>query len=347
MKQEYDVVIVGAGPSGSAAAKVLTDKGLDVLIVEKKKLPRYKICSGIIFKRSINLLEKHFGDIPKPAFVTPNYYKGVRIWDNDKEFSNWPFDITGGGAPNVWRSEFDNWLTESSGAEILDRCKAVGFEKNGNSVELLCCNAGGELKFKCKYLISSEGGYSSLRAKLDPVFENSVDWFFGYQNYYEGSCGLDPLYYHGFLDSSLSDVYAWFNIKDDLLVFGTAVRRGHKLTPYIANFIRYLEKNFDMKLTKLKRKASCIGNDMGATDRFFLGKDNILIAGEGAGFLNMFGEGISSALATGMLAGHAICESMNSNKNAVSVYQEMAEDEIKYTKRSCKLGEKIAGRKVM
>ncbi len=52
MQKEYDVVIAGSGPSGAAAAKGLVNEGLSVLVLEKKKLPRYKICSGIIFRKS-------------------------------------------------------------------------------------------------------------------------------------------------------------------------------------------------------------------------------------------------------------------------------------------------------
>ena len=59
MKNEYDVVIAGSGPSGAAAAKGLVNEGLSVLVLEKKRLPRYKICSGIIFKKSLDITEKY------------------------------------------------------------------------------------------------------------------------------------------------------------------------------------------------------------------------------------------------------------------------------------------------
>ena len=63
MKNEYDVVIAGSGPSGAAAAKGLVNEGLSVLVLEKKRLPRYKICSGIIFKKSLDITEKYFGGV--------------------------------------------------------------------------------------------------------------------------------------------------------------------------------------------------------------------------------------------------------------------------------------------
>lgn len=42
----YDVIIVGAGPAGSAAAYTLGQAGLRTLVLEKERLPRYKPCGG-------------------------------------------------------------------------------------------------------------------------------------------------------------------------------------------------------------------------------------------------------------------------------------------------------------
>jgi len=52
----YDVIVVGAGPAGSTAAKVLAEKGLHVLAVERHKLPRYKSCSGVLIQKTMDLV---------------------------------------------------------------------------------------------------------------------------------------------------------------------------------------------------------------------------------------------------------------------------------------------------
>ena len=90
-KTNYDVVIAGAGPSGAAAARGLANEGLEVLVLEKKKLPRYKICSGIIFKKSQDITEKYFGKIPSSVYVKPEFLKGVRLWSDIEHFTDWPF----------------------------------------------------------------------------------------------------------------------------------------------------------------------------------------------------------------------------------------------------------------
>ncbi len=41
-----DVIVVGAGPAGSTAAKNLAMKGFSVLLLDKAKFPRHKACGG-------------------------------------------------------------------------------------------------------------------------------------------------------------------------------------------------------------------------------------------------------------------------------------------------------------
>ena len=49
--REVDVVVVGASLAAAAAAKRLTDAGLEAVVLERKKLPRHKVCSGILAPR--------------------------------------------------------------------------------------------------------------------------------------------------------------------------------------------------------------------------------------------------------------------------------------------------------
>lgn len=347
-KTMYDVVIVGAGPSGAAAARGLTREGLKVLVVEKKKLPRYKICSGIIFPKSQALTEKLFGKIPQLANATPHLLKGVRLWSDTEHFTDWPFNKDGAGAPNVWRSEYDHWLIKNSGAEIMDCCSVKAFKAVDDYLEVECRNGQGEpIVTQCKYLISAEGSKSFIRAQLDPEFEKGVRWFIAYQSYYEGDSHLDSSFYHGFLDPHYGEVYAWFSVKDGLQILGTAVRKGSKLYPYLSKYTEMLKKNYGLKLRKLIRKSSCLGNDMCPAGRFYLGKGNVLLVGEAAGFLNAFGEGISCALSSGLFASEAINKSIKTGDNALTLYRELTKVEQRQTKVSWMFGAKIAGRALM
>ncbi len=349
MRTEYDVVIAGSGPSGAAAAKGLINEGLNVLILEKKKLPRYKICSGIIFKKAQDITEKYFGKIPKSAYVTPELLKGVRFWTDDENYRDYPFSKGDSSAPNVWRSEYDFWLARNSGAELNDCCALIDFSDAGDCVLLKVHDVLNDniIDIKCRYLVSAEGSKSIIRAALDPEFENGLNWFFAYQNYYEGSSSLDPDFYHGFLDPQYGEVYAWFSIKNNLQVFGTAAAICNKIRPFLLRYQRLLENKFDLKLGKLVRKSGCFGNDMCRDGKFYLGKQNVLLVGEAAGFLNAFGEGISCAMSSGLLAAEAISKGVKSNSNALELYTELSKRERKNTTASWRLGARLAGRELM
>ena len=52
----YDVIIVGAGPAGSTAARESALRGLSVLMLDKAEFPRDKPCGGGVTARCVNVL---------------------------------------------------------------------------------------------------------------------------------------------------------------------------------------------------------------------------------------------------------------------------------------------------
>src|SRR5688572_527477 len=58
MTTEFDVAIVGGGPSGAAAAHYLASKGHSVLVCEKKSFPREKTCGDGLTPRAIKVLDE-------------------------------------------------------------------------------------------------------------------------------------------------------------------------------------------------------------------------------------------------------------------------------------------------
>lgn len=57
-RDHYDVVVVGAGPSGSCLGYFLAKQGRKVLLLEKKKFPRDKICGDALCKTGIEILKE-------------------------------------------------------------------------------------------------------------------------------------------------------------------------------------------------------------------------------------------------------------------------------------------------
>ncbi len=92
MENEYDVIVIGSGPAGSSAARALVQCGLKTLILEKKKLPRYKCCSGVLFGEAQALLKKYFGELPPEEFYCkPKVINAsdILVYREGEGFSQW------------------------------------------------------------------------------------------------------------------------------------------------------------------------------------------------------------------------------------------------------------------
>ena len=339
----YDVLIVGAGPAGASAAQGLVKKGYRVLVVEWKKLPRYKICSGLIIDRSQDLVEEYFGSPPKHVFSEPGLLQGVRLCMAGDTLTDVPLEK--GNAYNVWRSSFDHWLIQQSGADVWDEHQLVNLRQTKNKVQASVLRKGGEIvEVEASYLIGADGGGSRVRRLIDPEFEKTTRWTTAVQLYCEGTVNLEREYFYAFFDPSLRGFYNWLNFKDEYLIYGVGTRKGESVRPYIENLTEYLKKSFGLQIHKVIRRTGCVSTDMGITGNFVLGLGRVLLVGEAAGFMNILGEGISSALATGHIAAEAIHQSESSSLAVLPVYSELARAEQDLTTMSWGMARAILGR---
>ncbi len=58
MNERHDVVVIGAGPAGSVAAFVAARRGLDVLLLERARFPRFKVCGCCLNARAVQALDR-------------------------------------------------------------------------------------------------------------------------------------------------------------------------------------------------------------------------------------------------------------------------------------------------
>ncbi len=166
-----DVLIIGAGPSGTVAAAYLNKKGFDVIIIEKTKFPRFVIGESLLpismehFAETdlLECLEKQNFEVKAGA----RFIRGdeVCFFDFSKKFTK--------GADWTWqvpRADFDKALAdevEKKGVEILYEHTVINvdFKDDSSSTTTFKDREGNLLKIEAKFLIDASG-YGQVLPKL-------------------------------------------------------------------------------------------------------------------------------------------------------------------------------------
>jgi len=114
----YDLIIAGAGPAGSAAARAAAMMGLKTLILEKDAFPRYKPCGGALSDRAVSQL-----GFPLPKTLCERTITGARIHFRDKVLERHKgFRLT----TLVTRSCFDQFLFAKGRGIWCNPCDSKG-----------------------------------------------------------------------------------------------------------------------------------------------------------------------------------------------------------------------------
>jgi menaquinone-9 beta-reductase len=166
MDTRTDVVVVGAGPAGSAAAAWAARAGRDVLVIDSAQFPRDKACGDGLTPRAVAELERLGLGSWLDARIR---HRGLRMSGFGGEVEiDWPgpsFPSTGSAVP---RTELDDRIREvaaDDGAKMLLGVKAVDVRHDsGGRVETLLLDSGASIG--CTDLIVADGARSPLGRRL-------------------------------------------------------------------------------------------------------------------------------------------------------------------------------------
>lgn len=160
--KKVDVLVIGAGPSGSVAASHLVNQGYEVLVIEKAVFPRYVIGESLL-----PLSMEHFEEVGLlPTLKEQNFEvkNGALFIKDGTEFM---IDFADNFTPGwtwTWqvpRRQFDKVLadeTEKKGAKILYKStiESIDFEQN-DAVNFTVRSESGLEDYQAKYVIDSSG----------------------------------------------------------------------------------------------------------------------------------------------------------------------------------------------
>jgi flavin-dependent dehydrogenase len=298
MDKQYDIIIIGAGPAGSVTAYNLA-KYFKVLIVEAYSLPRNKSCSGVLIKRSVDIIEEHFSSIPDEVKCTPYKTNGITVVNEFMQSQ----DFADNGI-NITRDKFDYWLVRNAinaGVDLKDNSRVIKIDEDENGVTLTI-KGDNIYKINSKIVIACDGVNGTSRLLTNTSKQDKV---VTYQKYYDAEASIDTSKFYAYISKDFSEFDAWINTKNDCIIIGTIAKTLTKSKYLHQEFIEFLKKEISLKINReIKDEAWCIPLVI-PNFPIILRKNRVFFAGEVAGFLNPFGEGISIALISGLCLSNA------------------------------------------
>ena len=167
-----DILVVGAGPSGSLVSTLLKRAGMDVLVIEKQKFPRFSIGESLLPQSMVYLEEAGMLEVVKEACY--QHKNGAAFRKNEKysefnfekKFSNGP-----GTTYQVKRADFDKRLADCASEQGVDiryqhQVMQIEEQENGCDVDIID-DVGKPYKVRCKFLLDASGFGRVLPRLLD------------------------------------------------------------------------------------------------------------------------------------------------------------------------------------
>ncbi len=156
MTVDYDVVVIGAGPGGSMAAKTAAEEGLKVLMVEK----RQEIGAPVRCAEGVSKVELSSLVEVKEKWIAAEV-AGAKIYSPDNTVITLSAEQAGNEVGYILeRKIFDRWLAREAakaGADVLVKTAAVGVERKTDGLTVKLRRAGEFFDVSAKMIIGADG----------------------------------------------------------------------------------------------------------------------------------------------------------------------------------------------
>ena len=189
---EFDVVVVGGGPGGSACAQRLGQSGLSVVVLDRAEFPRTKLCAGWVTPEALIDLELEPKDYPH-SFLTFEgihvHWKALHVKAKTVQHS-------------IRRYEFDDYLLRRCGAPVQNHyVRQIRQDGEGYVIDE---------QFRCRYLVGAAGTkcpvYKALFRNANPRAKHLQTVTYEHEFPYQWD---DPNCHLWFFKDNLPG-YAWY-----------------------------------------------------------------------------------------------------------------------------------------
>jgi geranylgeranyl reductase family protein len=314
-----DVLVVGAGPAGSAAAAWAARGGADVLLVDAAVFPRDKTCGDGLTPRAIGELQRlGLEDWLRAHSVN----QGLRAHGFGQTLLlPWP----GGTLPDwgsaVARTELDDHLRTTAikaGAQAVDGARAVDVRlEAGRVAAVVFATPGGNVEIACERLVVADGVRSPLGKLLGRRWHRETVYGVAGRSYLSSTRSDDPwisshLELRGEDDEILSG-YGWIfplgtgEVNLGVGTLATAKRPANvAIKPLMSFYAEQRREEFELS-GDLRAPTSALLPMGGAVSN--VAGPNWALIGDAAACVNpLNGEGIDYGLESGRLVAEVLAE---------------------------------------
>jgi len=316
----YDIIVVGAGPGGSFAAKASAENGYKTLLIDKELITekgRYKACGGAI---AWELVE----EVDYPEDKIARVIESLELHHVDGE----DYSKKGKGAV-IWRNVFDKYLTDmaiESGAVFKEKEKLISIHKSNEFHEIKTTKGS----YNAKYVIAADGVTSQTLKYLGWPFFRSEDLILTItkemktsKSYINKTLGSDTVHLFFGIENLIQVGYAWLFPKEETITMGwgnqiNLVKNSREEFDIFASLPFVKEALKDSKMEIFKPHLIPVGV------RPQLYDDNVFAVGDAGGIVDpISGKGIPYAMMSGQLAIESIktCEKRDKLDKLGAIYE--------------------------
>jgi flavin-dependent dehydrogenase len=296
----YDLIVVGGGPAGSSAAITCARTGARVLLLERGRFPRHKVCGEFVSAESLDLLAGLLAPQHARLFSDAIRIPRARVFLDGRRLHA-PVNPS---AVSISRLDLDQALWDSAEQCGVDARQQTAVQDISGTGPFLVNTSIGE--FKSRGLVNASGRWSNLNPELADVQTSGVKWL-GLKGHFAESSPLASVDLY-FFDGGYCGVQP-VDLRDGVAQSGRvnacAMVRADVASMLAEVFVRHAA------LQERSRRWKPLSDPVSTSPLVFRepqpGRDGVLLAGDAAAFVDPFvGDGISLALRSGSLAGQCL-----------------------------------------